>query len=590
MRMILTVFALAALIWLNLSKAAASDISAAGEAMKAIVTDPAEYKRERASGGSRIEKLFAGVRKELKEDRLRALDSASLEGLENVLRQVCLFRSDKVVASDYGRLFRELESRKLVTRENSGYLQLAYIDARMFAEAAELATKYPQYDLNEIPEVVDVLPPGARRRVFEIDPVRSRLTAVSAAAADKSVAVVYVGSLYCNISRNAVDFISGNEKLNALSKNFIALSSNFVPAQLAKWNREHQIRFGLPYAKEDWPELDLNSTPGIYILRDGKVLFHEGGWDAFSGIRLAEGLRESGLLDFDAFVGTLRYAADSLFRRDEPYETKAAVMWRTYELLARQIRQATLARAGPAALETAFHLVADAMLNGSGTEPLKELEMIFSELKKRGAVKNETAESLYDYYLDARDFKAAKKLAGMYPGLRYSTIPEVTVADGRGATGRGVYEVGENGRTAKLSAFEFGPGPQIIVTGVPSCGATKRAFYDLEREPALKKIFSENAVFLTWNSDFARVAVWNKARATKALIAHRKRDWPEFTVYSSPVFYFLKDGKVLGSARGGWGDKAGMAEKLAGLRAIGLSWEAAMDAGEGVKFSTSTVN
>ena len=551
----------------------ASALAEYGRVIKSVMDDPAEFKAEKASGGKRVLKNFNELQGRLTAEALKALNDGELKLLAEALGHVGLFRGDKDVARAFEALFRELGSRELISREAAGYLQLAYIDARMFSEARELLEKYPQYDLNFVPEVLDAAGPTAGRKVYEIDPEVALIKSAAVPQLDKGSQVLFVGSVFCNISVNSAAFIEGNEALKGLASNFIALSNNFAPAQLAKWNKAHSIKFRLPYDRGGWAGFDLSRTPGIYMLRDGKVVYQLDGWDISGGARLAEGLFRAGLLDFDGYVETLKYAADSLSAAGESFEDRVAAGREIYALLSPKVKKAELKKASDKTLETAFYLAADALINGASLKPLKEISRLFSEMERRGSVKKNIAENLYDYYLDSREFKAAAALAKKYPDFKYPPVPEMIRNKRTAGPAHRVYEVQAGGVRAEVTKLEPWAGPKIIVTGVPGCGATKRAFGDIEKDPALSELFSRHGVFITWNSYFKSVAAWNEKHATKAYIAYLRSDWPELGVYSSPVFYFFKDGKLLETSRGGWGDAAGMAEKLKGLKAIGLLWE-----------------
>lgn len=564
---ILTVIFLATAGWCS-----ASEISARSEDIKSIMDNPAEFKAEKASGGKRILALFSGMREGITPEALKERGEAELKLLSEALGHVGLFRGDKEVAAAHENVFRELESRGLASREAAGYLQLAYIDARMFGEARELFEKYPQYDLNFIPEVNDAGGTSTGRKVFAIDPKLARINAAAVPELDKGAKVLFVGSIFCNISANSVNFIEGNEQLRSLAGSFTALSNNFAPKQLAKWNEEHAVKFMLPYDRAEWKDFDLSRTPGVYMLRDGKVVYQLDGWDIFGGARLAEGLFRIGLLDFDGYVSALKYSAEALYAAGESFEDRVSAGREIRALLAPNVKKSALRRASLKTLETAFYLSADALINGSSLAPLEEISRLFSEMERRGKVKKDIAENLYDYYLDSREFKAAARLAKKHPEFKYSPVPEI-VRNKRTAAAHRVYEVDAGGRRAEVKTLDPWAGPRIIVTGVPGCGATKRAFADIEKQPELKELFARNGLFITWNSYFGSVAAWNEKHSTKAYVAYLRSDWPELAVYSSPVFYFFKDGKLMETSRGGWGDAAGMAEKLKGLNSIGLKWE-----------------
>ncbi len=552
----------------------ATGLEDSGKAIKAIMENPAEFKMETASKGERVLKIFKEMQGNLYKANLQAQEDSTLKLLGETMPYVCLFRTDKDTVHAFEQLFRELESRGLVSRENAGYLQLAYIDARMFKEAGEMHKNYPQYDLNFIPEINDSLASDSKYRVFSIDPTYARLTAESVPETGHGAKVIFVGSIFCNICSNAVSFIEGNDRLKKLSGEFLALSNNFVPKQLAKWNSEHNLKYRLPYASTDWTDIDLTRTPGVYFMQDGKVQHRLEAWDIYGGARLADGLYRIGLVDFNGYVETLKYTTDRLVADKETFEDRVLAGRDIYNRLAPKLKISVIKTASPDTLETAFFLIANTLLNNPGDAPMKELGRLFVEMERRGQPRKEVIESMYDYFLDYREFKSANKLAAKYPGLNYTPIPELTAGKGPTEKTHRVYDVKSGGTSAELTSLTTGNNPMVIVTGIPTCGATKRALSDIEKNPTLRDFFSQHAIFITWNSYFRSVAAWNKNHATKAYVAYLKSDWPEFEIYSSPVFYFIKDGKITASARGGWGDAAGMAEKLKGIKTLGVDWEA----------------
>jgi hypothetical protein len=112
---------------------------------------------------------------------------------------------------------------------------------------------------------------------------------------------------------------------------------------------------------------------------------------------------------------------------------------------------------------------------------------------------------------------------------------------------------------------------QLIVVAHPSCGFSRRAMSSLMQDSDLKQMLPKNKVFLvpqTGQIPRESLVQWNRANPSFAIqLVHSQDAWPEVTYWSTPNFYAVKAGKVVGHLQG-WPQEGRKAEMLALLKLL----------------------
>jgi len=130
---------------------------------------------------------------------------------------------------------------------------------------------------------------------------------------------------------------------------------------------------------------------------------------------------------------------------------------------------------------------------------------------------------------------------------------------------------GENALEQRLLAVD--KGTRIVVVAQPNCGFSRRAMDAIARDSRVATLFAERATILIppkTDIDLTAVRRWNAAHPELPMaFANAEREWPQFSSWETPVFYFLRDGKVTDTLVG-WPDDARTDALLALARKRGI--------------------
>lgn len=110
--------------------------------------------------------------------------------------------------------------------------------------------------------------------------------------------------------------------------------------------------------------------------------------------------------------------------------------------------------------------------------------------------------------------------------------------------------------------LSFGKQTQIIAIG--GCHFADDAMRDIDADPELQRAFA-NA---RWLLPQEATGSLDRTRDSRLVAVYRRDEYPMTDEWSSPVFYFLRDGAVVHKVVG-W-PKQGRRDELRGLRLLGL--------------------
>ena len=88
----------------------------------------------------------------------------------------------------------------------------------------------------------------------------------------------------------------------------------------------------------------------------------------------------------------------------------------------------------------------------------------------------------------------------------------------------------------------------------PGCHFADQALEAIDNDAELGPVFRKYALPLASRVDFSSLGNWNTAHKLQYQVTVSNGDWPGIDFTSSPVFYFIKNGKILHEAPG-WSDK-----------------------------------
>lgn len=194
----------------------------------------------------------------------------------------------------------------------------------------------------------------------------------------------------------------------------------------------------------------------------------------------------------------------------------------------------------------------------------------FNELQRRGLVDLRTIFDTYEALISTRDFKGARRFAAAHPSAGLPPTPAFKDVSANAKKTEMV--VGEAGASLTRQEAKIDSDTTVFVVGHPRCHFTQRAVRDIEADPRMRTIFRQHAKWIAPQDrelDFSVFDQWNKEHPYMTLtVVYRKDEWPLFTDWSTPLFYFVKDGRVVDTIAG-WPKQGRMAELANALRKLG---------------------
>ncbi len=143
--------------------------------------------------------------------------------------------------------------------------------------------------------------------------------------------------------------------------------------------------------------------------------------------------------------------------------------------------------------------------------------------------------------------------------------PSPTIAgelvDGRGPS---ALVLSEDGLSASQRPIRLSGSVDIVVIGHPLCHFSRDAVAAIDADPHLKAAFASHSRWLMPQDGRMRprgVAAWNAAHPLARMeYIYRQSDWAAIDTWSTPTFYFFRNGrqvgKLVGWAPDGEGERA----------------------------------
>jgi hypothetical protein len=200
------------------------------------------------------------------------------------------------------------------------------------------------------------------------------------------------------------------------------------------------------------------------------------------------------------------------------------------------------------ATEAAFFYTLSPML-------LDRLGPLVIELAERlrqddGIVSNVEQRYLEEFHanlLRARRFSQAQEFAERYEldMSPWNVIDKTTTG-----AGPAILEIDPNQTSVTLmrTRVDLGSGPIVVAVVHPACAFSARAMAYIEDNPSLTSLFAGRTV---WLGDAGRsvplelILAWNaQSRVIKIAISYDNYAWPPEIDFSTPAFYFLRDGVI----------------------------------------------
>ena len=184
-------------------------------------------------------------------------------------------------------------------------------------------------------------------------------------------------------------------------------------------------------------------------------------------------------------------------------------------------------------------------------------------LEARSLLTDAHRRDVYRGWVVTRGFEQANALARAHPALRLPVLPSVPAAGDATAGQVVVWRPADDAETLSAQPVDLDAPTRVVVLSHPRCGFSQRAIAAIEADPALS-VRLRDALWLAppnGSLDLSDIQAWNRAHPDARLsYAIAMRDWPQFDSWATPVFYFMREGRVVATVTG-W-PKEGRAREL----------------------------
>jgi len=176
----------------------------------------------------------------------------------------------------------------------------------------------------------------------------------------------------------------------------------------------------------------------------------------------------------------------------------------------------------------------------------------FALLREAGYEDMARGRDVYQSFIAAEAFIQARAFADMYPQLALPPLPAVTETP----IGTELQEwlLDRTGANMRGTEFSLPSGPFLIIVSSPHCHFSLASMGAIAKMPDFRKVQPRFKWLMRMerNFDAPWLAKWNAAYPQfRVSIARRASDWRAITHWSTPNFYFFKDG-VLAFRFSGW--------------------------------------
>lgn len=204
------------------------------------------------------------------------------------------------------------------------------------------------------------------------------------------------------------------------------------------------------------------------------------------------------------------------------------------------------------------------------------IERALAALERRGAATDADRAIRFRALVGLRRFDDAGRYRAIHGTMDVEVIPETSEAKVSPA-GPTVHEASSTSATLTKQTLAVADGVRLIVVSHPLCAFSREAMETLSNDAELRDIIRTRAIWLApvqRRLYFDTLQSWNREHpSTPVVLADRREDWPFIRIWSTPTFYVLKDGQLVGFFEG-WPKGVGRRPQLVTLlRAAGIDVE-----------------
>lgn len=263
--------------------------------------------------------------------------------------------------------------------------------------------------------------------------------------------------------------------------------------------------------------------------------------------------RADGLDELEQNYNRLHRAA--MERRPESEPEQAARLQRLYlSAFAPRMSEQVLRKLADGELSFALKAADLAAFHSFNPTHLRDMQAVLGEIERRGLATESQRVSLFEAAIGMRDFDLARELSRRHPALPVEAVPSIEFAPGQAGDLASAYRLGDDPERLQAIRPAIDHGTHIIVIAHPLCRFSRRAMIDLQSDALLAPVLARHAIWLAPVDRRLQAKVlieWNREHpATPLLLARRRSDWPLLEHWSTPNFYLLRDGQVIGRVAG----------------------------------------
>lgn len=363
----------------------------------------------------------------------------------------------------------------------------------------------------------------------------------------KKYSLLIFASPNCHFSKSALDFFEKDPFFSV----FFSTSDIFVYTtdtdikNISVWNEKHKLKINFTRYSGNWKNFLASSSPTFIFLENGAPVLIEKGWFKDKTPEILKNL----FLKKENF---LEYGSKKLLSYYFSEEPDRNLVRKNYAEILLFIKNRVM--------EKGVENLTDEELKSfwrvyyiylSNDKPEKEYDFfkkVLEEIKKRNLLSAKLTVEAQEIAFVFEDLFLARELYEYNKNAR-NVIKINEIIDKSGGSGRKFYFFDEKDNIIIKNADI--KGDKIIFGGI--CHINKKAYQSIYGDDKLSKYFKKYSVFLTDNPYNAYA--WNKKNKDKFYVIYEKKNWSEFDFRATPVFYFLKNGKIINSFTGWTGDE-----------------------------------